>query len=59
MCSRILRYAWFDIGYTLMLQFTDLPEIHNNFHVMVNEEFPCEGGPVGPGCLEMANSGAP
>ena len=28
MCSRILRHAWFDIGYTLMLQFTDLPEIH-------------------------------
>ena len=28
MCSRILRHAWFDSGYTLMLQFTDLPEIH-------------------------------
>ena len=27
MGSRILRHSWFDSGYTLMLQFTDLSEI--------------------------------
>ena len=48
MGSRIIRHSWFDSGYTLMLQFTDLPEIHTRPLSFGRETYvPCVG-PASP-----------
>ena len=48
MGSRILRHSWFDSGYTLMLQLTDLPEIHTRPLSFGRETYvPCVG-PASP-----------
>ena len=50
MGSRILRHSWFDSGYTLMLQFTDLPEIHSRPLSFGREtHVPCVGPASPPG----------
>ena len=50
MGSRILRHSWFDSGYTLMLQFTDLPEILTRLLSFGREtHVPCVGPASPPG----------